>query len=159
MGHAHAPILDEFRGVMSNGTLPSDVLFYYKSRPQGGMRHLTSTIGRAFGADSSETLLTLTDDASLVPRDKCLARFRWCHHYYTNWEIMTGRRLLPHVNNIDGLHMAGDSVRGVGHNDAMRAGVSAACNAGFAVQPSLASAPPTYAQLIEMEDNMTLTDF
>ena len=42
--------------------------------------------------------------------------------------------LLPRLNHLDGLHVAGDYVNGYGHEDALKSGLHAACRVGIAAQ-------------------------
>ena len=51
---------------------------------------------------------------------------------------------------VRGLHQAGDWAVGVGHNDAIRAGVWAACQAGLPAEPVRKEAEPLYSKLLSI---------
>jgi hypothetical protein len=63
-----------------------------------------------------------------------LAQRRWEHHRFNLWEHLLVFRILRHVNNYDGLHVAGDWTESVGQNAAVRSGVRAACAVGMNAQ-------------------------
>ena len=56
------------------------------------------------------------------------------HHRFSLWELILTHRLLPRLNHLDGLHVAGDYVNGYGHEDALKSGLHAACRVGIAAQ-------------------------
>jgi hypothetical protein len=64
---------------------------------------------------------------------RVIATREWEHHRVTTWELLLTHRLLPRVNNVDGLHIAGDWTRGVGQNDALVSGLRAACAVGVPI--------------------------
>jgi len=64
---------------------------------------------------------------------RVIATREWEHHRVTTWELLLTHRLLPRVNHVDGLHIAGDWTRGVGQNDALVSGLRAACAVGVPV--------------------------
>lgn len=59
-----------------------------------------------------------------------LATRKWHHHRFSLWELLLTHRVLPRFNHAQGLHIAGDFVRGYGHDDALSSGIMAACKAG-----------------------------
>ena len=56
------------------------------------------------------------------------------HHRFSLWELILTHCLLPRLNHLDGLHVAGDYVNGYGHEDALKSGLLAACRVGIAAQ-------------------------
>ena len=54
---------------------------------------------------------------------------------------MWTRALVPRVQGEDGLFLAGDWSRLIGHNDAMQSGVAAGCNVGVSAPPSSVQMP------------------
>mmetsp|Transcript_68120 Transcript_68120/g.135023 ORF Transcript_68120/g.135023 Transcript_68120/m.135023 type:complete len:638 (-) Transcript_68120:541-2454(-) len=63
---------------------------------------------------------------------RIIATRKWHHHRFTLWELMLMRRVLPRLNHIGGLHIAGDYTKGYGHNDALVSGLESACKIGIA---------------------------
>ena len=60
-----------------------------------------------------------------------LARREWEHHHFNLWEHLLVFRVLPHFNNFDGVHVAGDWTQSVGQDAAVRSGIRAACAVGL----------------------------
>ncbi len=71
-------------------------------------------------------------DTSVAPTkaDRIVTTRAWEHHRFTLWELLLTKRVLPRLNHVDGLHIAGDWTMGVGQNDALKSGFRAACSAG-----------------------------
>jgi hypothetical protein len=55
----------------------------------------------------------------------------WEHHRFNLWEHFLVFKILPYMNNYDGLHIAGDWTQSVGQNAAIRSGLRAACAVGL----------------------------
>ena len=47
-----------------------------------------------------------------------IARRLWEHHHFNLWEHLIVYRILPHFNDFDGLHVAGDWTQSVGQEAA-----------------------------------------
>jgi len=63
-----------------------------------------------------------------------LATRKWHHHRFSLWELLLTHRVLPRFNHVQGLHIAGDFIRGYGHDDALSSGIMAACKAGISAK-------------------------
>ena len=62
---------------------------------------------------------------SIAPNaNPVLAQRTWEHHPFNLWEHLLVFRVLPHFNNYDGLHVAGDWTQSVGQEAAVRSGVA-----------------------------------
>jgi len=125
----------------SFGKAASEVLFFVEDG------HMTSRIGKIFGEPSSNLLLTVHKGIGIDPAT-VKWRTTWKHHYVNLWETAIAHKLLPFFNGNDGLQYAGDWVWGLGHNDAMRAGVAAACRAGILRTAEVVSHKQLYDQFI-----------
>jgi len=92
---------------------------------------MTGKIGEIFYDNDSELLLTVHSDQKLIDPDKVKIQYEWSHHFFSLWELAVARRFVPMFDSSAGIHLAGDWRVGVGHNDAIKAGVAAACRAGI----------------------------
>ena len=63
--------------------------------------------------------------------DPVFAQREWEHHHFNLWEHLLVFRVLPHFNDFDGVHVAGDWTQSVGQDAAVRSGVRAACAIGL----------------------------
>jgi len=97
--------------------------------------HMTGRIGKIFGALQSDLLLTVhgqRDQSHMrIDSRKVLATWTWSHHYFTIWDLLVAWKVVPWFNGGGGLHYAGDWVFGMGHEDAIRSGIAAACRVGI----------------------------
>merc|ERR1712096_208094 len=110
-------------------------------------KQMTGKIGKIFGHKDSPLLLTVHGQGQApmqINGNLTMWSTKWRHHYFSIWELFMARKFLPWSNGKGGLHYAGDWVLGVGHNDAMNAGIHAACAAGLQREPTL---PPREAEL------------
>lgn len=125
-----------------------DVLYFVSQEPD----HMTGKIARIFGYDDNDLLLTVhgqgVEELPIDP-SKILWSTVWTHHAFSLWELLIARKFVPYFNGKGGLHYAGDWVYGVGHNDAIKAGVAAACSVGVRKEPVVASAQPLYTRLLD----------
>ncbi|CAJ1425412.1 unnamed protein product [Effrenium voratum] len=112
----------------------SSVLYYVDDET------MTGQIGRIFGDPTSDLLLTVHADQHAIDPAKVKTQYAWSHHFFSLWELAIARRFVPMFDTRDGIYFAGDWVKGVGHNDAIVAGVAAACKAGLSAELS-ADAP------------------
>jgi len=114
-------------------------------------KQMSGHIGRIFGDLNSTVILTVhTEGHEPLAIDERKIRWRtiWRHHYFSLWELFVARKFLPMFNGNGNLHYAGDWVYGVGHNDAILAGVSAACNVGISRKARTVGAEPLYSNLL-----------
>jgi len=65
---------------------------------------------------------------------RVVATREWEHHRFSLWELLLTKRLLPRLNHLHGLHIAGDWTEGVGQNDALKSGFKAACAVGMTLE-------------------------
>lgn len=129
-----------------HGTQSANEVLYYI-----GPNHMTGQIGKVFQDDSSNLLLTVHgQEHESLAIDPSLIKWstKWSHHFFSIFELCIGRKFVPMFNNVGGLHFAGDWLYGVGHNDAIKSGVHAACAAGLPARPPDASSDPLYSKLI-----------
>jgi len=125
----------------------SDEVLYFVSH-----NHMTGKIGKIFQDNASDLLLSVHGQESAPLKiDPAKTRWKteWEHHYFSLWEIVVARKLVPVINGNGGLHFAGDWLFGVGHNDAILSGVHAACMAGLPVKPVDSTSDPLYSRLLE----------
>jgi len=137
---------DHLATVGSNFRQASDDVLYFVSDD-----HLTGKIGRIFGDVRSDLLLTVHgqgQEAVKIDPAKTLWKTTWSHHYFSIFELCIARKFVPMFNNGGGLHYAGDWVYGVGHNDAIKSGVHAACAVGVPETPPDGASDPLYSDLI-----------
>lgn len=92
---------------------------------------MTGKIGEIFEDHDSELLLTVHSDQKLIDPAKVKIQYEWSHHFFSLWELAVARRFVPMFDSSAGIHLAGDWRVGVGHNDAIKSGVAAACRAGI----------------------------
>lgn len=119
----HTDKLEAFKDF--NGQDGQNVLYFVHQD------HLTGKIGQIFGDPQSELLISVHQSPTLFDKSRVKKQFHWFHHYFSVWEIIVARLLMPNFQGQNGLHYAGDWVMGVGHNDAIISGISAACAAGL----------------------------
>lgn len=114
---------------------------------------MTGLIQRVFGyADSQpELLLTVNNKSSVA--GEIYKYFVWEHHTVDLWFLVLVRAYLPAINGAGRIFYAGDWTWTIGHEDAMIAGVRAACAAGIRMEADPAVATPiesaAYATLIK----------
>ncbi|CAE7637475.1 unnamed protein product [Symbiodinium sp. CCMP2592] len=110
---------------------------------------MTGKIGQIFGDQDSDLLLTVHGDRNLINSTKVKTQYAWSHHFFSLWEIAIARKFVPMFNSKNGIHLAGDWIYGVGHNDAIRSGIAAACTAGLSKElPSSDPAGQLYSNFI-----------
>eukprot|EP00931_Biecheleriopsis_adriatica_P115040 TRINITY_DN9088_c0_g1_i2.p1 TRINITY_DN9088_c0_g1~~TRINITY_DN9088_c0_g1_i2.p1 ORF type:complete len:231 (+),score=42.52 TRINITY_DN9088_c0_g1_i2:199-891(+) len=111
---------------------------------------MTGKIGRIFHNDTSNLLLTVHEKKTLIDESKIKTQYLWSHHHFSIWELAIARKIVPFFNSQNGVHLAGDWVFGVGHEDAIKSGVASACAVGVRPRlPEESSAEPLYHKLIE----------
>ncbi|CAK9072802.1 Methyltransferase-like protein 24 [Durusdinium trenchii] len=103
----------------------SSVLYYVDDET------MTGKIGQIFGKSDSDLLLTVHADQEVIRSEKVKTQYAWTHHFFSLWELAISRRFVPMFDADHGLYFAGDWMQGVGHDDAIKAGVAAACKAGI----------------------------
>ncbi|CAE7807179.1 mettl24 [Symbiodinium microadriaticum] len=110
---------------------------------------MTGKIGQIFGDQDSDLLLTVHGDRNLINSTKVKTQYAWSHHFFSLWEIAIARKFVPMFNSKNGVHLAGDWIYGVGHNDAIRSGIAAACTAGLSKElPNSDPAGQLYSNFI-----------
>lgn len=106
---------------------------------------MTGKIGQIFGDHDSELLLTVHSDQNVINPEKVKTQYAWSHHFFSLWELAVARRFVPMFDSSAGIHFAGDWKVGVGHDDAIKAGIAAACRAG--IHAELSNEAPAERQL------------
>lgn len=106
---------------------------------------MTGKIGQIFGDHDSELLLTVHSDQNVINPEKVKTQHVWSHHFFSLWELAVARRFVPMFDSSAGIHFAGDWKVGVGHDDAIKAGIAAACRAG--IHAELSNEVPAERQL------------
>lgn len=87
----------------------SDDVLYFVSHS-----HMTGKIGKIFQDPSSNLLLTVhgqEHDALNIDPTKTKWSTTWSHHFFSIFELVIARKLVPMFNNGGGLHYAGLSTR------------------------------------------------
>jgi len=123
----------------------NDVLYFVADN------HVTGKIGKIFQNPSSDLLLTVhgqEHEALKIDPARTKWQTTWSHHFFSLFELVIARKLLPLFNNGGGLHFAGDWIYGIGHDDAIQSGVHAACAAGVPLRPLDSSSDPLYSELL-----------
>jgi predicted NAD/FAD-binding protein len=110
---------------------------------------MTGKISKIFNNPSSDLLLTVHDDKDLIPQSKVKVQYHWSHHYVSLWELAIARRIVPLFNPTNRVHLAGDWLYGVGHDDAIISGFLAACSVGM--PKSLPDSEDSRAQRLHQE--------
>jgi len=128
-------------------TQANERVLYYVGENDDGAFHMTGTIGRIFGRMDSTVLLTVHDEDLKLNESLVKKRFYWSHHYFSIWEIVVGWRFMPLIQGHGGLFYAGDWLYGVGHNDAIKSGIAAACGVGLPREPLSSDSLPLYREL------------
>ena len=139
---------DAFRVTLSEPAESDDVRTdpsLYHVYPQGLMSGAIDRIDEVAATDCGAAFCPGEYKLEVEPDDnperdashygkRVIATRQWAHHRFSLYEIITIRRLLPRLNHVDGLHIAGDYVYGYGHEDALRSGLAAACRIGLAAK-------------------------
>lgn len=160
VGSMISGLLNQVGSVSSYVTLHTDSAVLDKKFSSTGLYlidrdrgYRTTRIGRVFGNDASELLLTVHDDPEVVNREKVIQQFMWSHHVVSLWDKLITRRFLALLDGDQSLHYAGDWSLGVGTEDSIRSGVYAACKVGLPKEPETRGddrAADLYAQLVNL---------
>jgi len=105
-----------------------DNVLYFVEPEEGVM---TGKIGKIFGNETSDLLLTVHFEKKDIDESKVIKQYVWYHHMFHIWELGVARKMVPVYYPSDGIYLAGDWLFGVGHNDAIKSGVAAACAVGI----------------------------
>eukprot|EP00930_Biecheleria_cincta_P096954 TRINITY_DN88716_c0_g1_i1.p1 TRINITY_DN88716_c0_g1~~TRINITY_DN88716_c0_g1_i1.p1 ORF type:complete len:668 (-),score=116.87 TRINITY_DN88716_c0_g1_i1:91-2049(-) len=92
---------------------------------------MTGKVSKIFGSPSTDLLLTVHEDKDLIPQNKIKSQHLWSHHYFSMWELAVAHKIVPLFFPANRVHLAGDWIYGVGHNDAIKSGIAAACSVGM----------------------------
>jgi predicted NAD/FAD-binding protein len=128
--HTDASLLEKF----GKNAKKQDITMFFDANVEGpGV--LTGYIGKIYGYKGSGLLLSVHEDQKLVDPSKVVKQWYWYHHSLALWHLLMSHRLIPLMPKRKTVHLAGDWVGGVGHHDATRAGIWAACKAGLPENP------------------------
>lgn len=78
-----------------------------------------------------------------------LVRRTWRHHVMDLWHLVVATQLLPHLQGSGNVWYAGDWVRFIGHGQAVKTGLSAACGIGGTTTPAPLSTTPCLDVTVE----------
>lgn len=126
-----APYYDPTSGVAtSTPGSPEDIVYHVYPN------HMSGLIGHVFRNFDRKHILTMTrlgeaGVANQIPGRKVLSKWRWKHPEISLWSVAFSRFFLHALQGRENLWLAGDWVRGIGHEDAINSGLYAACASGL----------------------------